>query len=126
MLSLNLDQLDEDGKFIYKEIFEWNVYAVYPPDFIGKTVLDIGANTGLFSLFCLQYQPKLVVGVEANPNNFYSFVKNTLNYSNIKVFNNACSSKTGETVFISNKGACSQIGLGNIPVNTISLEDFSF
>lgn len=53
--------------FLYREIFELNSYKVTDAEIRGKTVIDIGANAGYFSLFCVEFGAKKILAIEAQP-----------------------------------------------------------
>ena len=52
---------------LYKEIFEENEYHVIEDEIRGKTVIDIGANVGYFSLLCVELGAKSIHAIEAQP-----------------------------------------------------------
>ena len=122
-MPINFNELSDQDKFVYEEIFNWNVYQVQSNEIRGHTILDIGGHYGMFTMLCSRYQPRQIIGVEANPNNYFQYIKNTFDCPNVKAFNAACSHETGKIITIDNEGCCSRVGHGKIPVSTISLED---
>jgi FkbM family methyltransferase len=70
---------------LYKELFEDNVYN------IGKnlnTVIDAGANIGMFSLKVKHHNPKCnIIGFEPVPSTYQYLIENTSKLSNCKYYN---------------------------------------
>lgn len=91
--------------FIYKEIFIDGCYKKCANRLTkGSRVIDIGAHIGLFSLYCSPWCNK-IYAYEAHKENYNLAVKNVKNSNagNIKIFNLAVSSKSGETVSVSDE-----------------------
>lgn len=114
---------------LYKEIVETNAYQVFPEEVAGKTVYDLGANKGVFSLYCDMLGAKEIIAVEAQPGTFKGpLKKNIEGITSIKALNYAVTDKTGDTVRLSDTDDHSSLyselekGLGE-EVQTISLED---
>lgn len=120
---MKYEHLKQQDDFVYTEIFEWNVYQAFPDELYNQNILDIGGHYGMFGLFCNEYNPKQIITVEANPNNFVKLLTNTKNVRNLKAVNAAVTTKTGDFITISNDGCQSQINKGNISVSTVSLID---
>ena len=120
---MKYEYLKQQDDFVYTEIFEWNVYQVLPEELYNQNILDIGGHFGMFGLFCNEYNPKQIITVEANPNNFVKLLANTKNIRNFKAINAAVTTNTGDFITVSNDGCQSQINKGNISVSTVSLTD---
>ncbi|MCC5938230.1 MAG: FkbM family methyltransferase [Lunatimonas sp.] len=76
-----------DGRFsdrwVYKEIFEEEAYKL-PVKYPIQTVVDLGANIGLYTLFTKREHPEAqVICVEPDPANFELLRKNTNPYNGI-------------------------------------------
>lgn len=63
--------------FNIMEVIEINSYFRYFGIEKGDTVLDLGANIGVFSILAHKYAPQNVICVEADPVNFRQLCKNT-------------------------------------------------
>jgi FkbM family methyltransferase len=64
---INHDFLKYQEPHTYNEIFEINCYSLKLDDVRGKTVVDIGANLGMFSLRCVEWAAERILAVEAQP-----------------------------------------------------------
>jgi hypothetical protein len=121
--NLDLDKLEKYDPATYKEIFVDNIYGVEIDDIKGRTVIDLGANLGMFSLLSWQYGAKKIVSVEAQPyifNNGLSVI--TQYHEDIVRLNLAASDKDNQTVLIANNHVCSQISNNEgDPVQTITI-----
>ena len=77
---------------------------IYDTDYVKVTkddvVVDLGANIGVFSVYCQNHNPKFVYSVEPDPTTFKLLTKNTSQFSNIKCINAAISDFDGESDFI--------------------------
>lgn len=106
----------------YAEVFENNEYSVQASEIENKTIIDIGANVGLFSLMCLEYGAKKIIAVEAQPTIFnLGLVPNTKKYPQIFPLNFAVHSQDNEVVNIINYHVGSHISEIGDPVSTITL-----
>ena len=123
--------IPEDITFIaaLHEIFVRKDYAL-PADFKPRTILDIGANFGLASLYFTSIYPDaLIYAFEPASANYKYLLSNISPFGNIKSFNCAISSKQGEIkLFVDGKhgGWNSLIGSSDKfeVVKTLSLDDF--
>jgi len=120
---MKYEYLKQQDDFVYTEIFEWNVYQAFSEEIYNENILDIGGHYGMFNLFCNEYNPKQIITVEANPNNFAKLLANTKNIRSLKAINAAVTTNTGDFITISNDGCQSQVNKGNISVSTVSLTD---
>lgn len=117
---------------LWQEIFHvnhhgYNSYGCIDEEIRGKTVLDIGANIGYFSLYCVERGAKHIIAVEAQPTVFNSgLVPLTDQYrSQITPLNFAAYSENDLTVKIPNNHVGSAIGEEGEEVKTITLETLS-
>lgn len=110
----------------YLEVFSQNGYSLTstgPLSVRGKTVIDIGANVGMFSLRCLELGANRVIAVEAQPNVFNNgLLNNVRDYPKITPINHACLNVDGRAVLISNQNVHSVIGDSGDVVTSISLK----
>jgi len=120
---MKYEYLKQQDDFVYAEIFDWNVYQAFPEELRNENILDIGGHYGMFDIFCNQYNPKQIITVEANPNNFIKLLKNTKDIRNLKAINAAVTTNTGEFITVSDDGCQSQINKGSLNVSTVSLVD---
>lgn len=123
-VTLDHESLNKQDPHTYLELFIDNSYRVTDQDIMGKTVIDIGANIGLFSLLCLEKGAKEIIAVEAQPKiyNLY-LLDNIENYPRIKPRNYAVYGNDNQTIHIKNEKANSMVGgsEGDI-VKTITLK----
>jgi FkbM family methyltransferase len=100
----------EEGE-IYHELFEQNNYDVQTQEIQGRTVVDIGANVGLFSLLCVEQGAHRVIAVEAQPTVYNLGLKNyTQHFPQIETVNLAAYDSDDQTVSIPNNHVGSQVG----------------
>jgi FkbM family methyltransferase len=108
--------------FTFTEIFEQNTYGVSPEEIQGNTVIDIGANIGMFTLYCVDMGAERVISVEAQPTIYQlGLLSYVSQYPSVTPVHNAVHSKDGEIVLIINHHVGSQIGSIGDPVTTITL-----
>ena len=89
--------------FLHQEIFEDDAYARHVDIKPGDTILDVGANIGMFTLsIALRYPGSQVLAFEPIPDIYEALEANASLYghlANIKVFNMGLSDAKGETTF---------------------------
>ena len=106
----------------FAEIFEQNTYGVVPEEIQGNTVIDIGANVGMFALYCVELGAERIISVEAQPTIYQlGLLSYVAQYPSVTPVHNAVYSKDGDTVLIKNHHHGSQVGLEGDPVTTITL-----
>ncbi|WP_162141551.1 FkbM family methyltransferase [Lunatimonas lonarensis] len=72
-------------RYVFKEIFESEVYKL-PFPYSVKTVVDLGANIGLFSLYVKSKFPQSrIIAVEPDEDNIALFSKNTQHLEGIEL-----------------------------------------
>lgn len=81
-----LDQINSD-----------RMYDPYFKDLKGKTIIDIGANVGLFTLYA--QDENTVYSIEPTPAHFQILEKLTSQYPNVKRFNQALNSEDANVSF---------------------------
>ena len=64
------DYIKSIDPITYYDVYEQNEYNVVNKEIIGKTIIDIGANIGIFSLMCLEKGAKKILAIEAQPSIF--------------------------------------------------------
>lgn len=97
-----LSQINKyETDFVYHEIFERQLYFQNGINLKRRaTVLDIGANIGLFSLYIRErYPDSHVYAFEPIPDVYRCLVKNSKRISNIRTQNVAISAKEGKARF---------------------------
>lgn len=104
MDKTKLSQLNSyETDFVYSEIFEKNVYLRNGIRLKkNATVVDVGANIGLFSLFVKKKCPTAqVFAFEPAPDAYRCLVKNCARFkTSIQMFNVAISSRRGTSKFV--------------------------
>jgi len=118
------ERLKTDHPAVYSEIFGINSYNVDAQEIKGKTVIDVGANCGLFSLMCVEFGADKIIALEAQPTIYnQGLLKYTANYPMITSLNLAMLDVDDVTVRIPNNYVGSKIEANNgEPVQTIKLE----
>jgi FkbM family methyltransferase len=79
-VSALLPILRRQNPEMYEEFFVRNCMEILPKHVSGKRVLDIGANLGMFSIFCRSLGSKEVLAVEPEPANFKALFYNVSGY----------------------------------------------
>ena len=114
---------EEPGTFI--ELFEQNSYSVTVNDVKDRVLIDVGANLGMFSLYCVERGLKKSIAVEAQADVFNLGLKRIVApYPMIKPIHAAVYDEDGKTVLISNEHVGSKVNAsyGGDPVQTITLK----
>jgi FkbM family methyltransferase len=90
--------LDHNGDSLFPIVCEIFYEKIYERDFVkiehGDTIVDIGANYGVFSLYSQQFSPKNVYSVEPIKSTFKKLTKNLKPYK-VKCINKAISNENG-------------------------------
>ena len=81
--KFDMEALRRQDDYIAYEIFDANFYHVEREDIVGKSVCDIGAARGYFSILAHQYGAAEIFSIEANPNTFTALQENTKTIPNI-------------------------------------------
>jgi FkbM family methyltransferase len=109
--NINHEFLKQQEPNTYIEIFEQNTYAVEPKDVRNKTVIDIGANLGMFSLRCVEWGARRVISVEAQPTVYeLGLVPNVSGIGHIVPRFNAVYDVDGLFVHVENHHVGSKVG----------------
>jgi len=98
----------QESEFVYREIFEWNVYNITETDIKGANVLDIGCHLGMFTTLCHDLGAKRIVSIESNSTKYNKFLQYIKAFDEVRPINMACSDISGRTV------AVNDIGITNI------------
>lgn len=122
--NINHEFLKQQEPNTYIEIFEQNTYAVEPKDVRNKTVIDIGANLGMFSLRCAEWGARRVISVEAQPTVYeLGLLPNVKSIGNIVPRLNAVYDCDGLLVHVENHHVGSKVGdVSNNGTPTITLK----
>lgn len=122
-IPVNHKSLKEQDAFIYNEIFEANAYGVLKEEIENRTVIDIGANIGMFSILCHSLGAKAIYAIEAQPTIYRrKLIDNTICYPTITTLNYAVYDDFGHKVRIADQSGNSKIGNEGEEVDTITLE----
>lgn len=92
----------EEYEFLYKEIFVFNSYNCEPGELDGRIVIDIGANTGYFSIYAIKNGAKKVYAYEPNRENYIKLVERTKDFDNIIAINKAVHAPNVEKCYLVN------------------------
>ena len=109
-LAIDRKSLNWQEPVTYYEIFVENSYGVDKQEIRGKTVIDIGANLGMFSLLCVECGANRVVSVEAQPQVYQGLLQNVGTYKAITPLNYAAYDTDGKFVHIANQHVASRVG----------------
>jgi FkbM family methyltransferase len=109
----------------YNEIVAGDVYQM-KHKMRGKTIIDIGANIGMFSVLAAANGAKEIHCMEAQKYVFDGLIENIAmsGYTNIKPFHLAIYDEDGKTVRIENQNVGSHISDHGDEVTTITLQSF--
>jgi FkbM family methyltransferase len=100
---LNIDN-PFDCLFVnYNEMFVYNVYDKFLTRPMG-VVLDVGANSGLFTKLCLNKGAKRIISVEPNSECISNIRAIVSNSKNVEIVDKALSDKDGFLKFYTSKG----------------------
>jgi FkbM family methyltransferase len=109
--KINHEWLKQQEPATYIEIFEQNSYAVEPNDVRHKTVIDVGANLGMFALRCVEWGARRVIAVEAQPTVYeLGLVPNVSSIRQIEPRFNAVYDTDGLIVEVENQHVGSKVG----------------
>jgi len=124
IITENLKKLEEQDIITFNEVIKVNTYNVKKEEIKNKTIIDIGANIGLFSIFCAENGAKKVIAIEANSNIFKKLKENTKEYNNIEIINLAVYKEDNIDVYIKDNNTCSTITEDSncLKIKTITLE----
>jgi FkbM family methyltransferase len=121
----NRSELYAQDPLTYDEIFGIDGYKIAkrgPLSPRGKTVVDIGANIGLFALRCVELGAARVISVEPQPAVYHQgLLRYIKDFPQVIPINRACLDVDGKQVLISDQNVASRIGYEGDPVESISL-----
>ena len=108
----------------YQEIFTDNAYRLTEDEIRGKVVVDVGANLGFFTLFCLELGARKVIAVEAVPIICSQGLSPNTQDFPVKVINAAVLDVDDKIINILNEHVASRIrsGTDGDAVKTITLK----
>jgi FkbM family methyltransferase len=84
--KLDISFLLQQNEEIYNEIVIDNVYKLKDSDFDKRTIVDIGANIGVFSLFAARNNAKKIIAIEPVTETFMRLCSNINNCGLVNVF----------------------------------------
>jgi FkbM family methyltransferase len=122
VITIDYDYLIGIDLWTYQEIFLNNSYGVMQHEIMDKTVIDVGANCGFFTILCVTHHAKQIYAIEAQPLMYEQYlVPHTANFQNVTPLNYAVYNTDGEIVKIPNNGLTSCVGEVGDEVSTIQL-----
>lgn len=101
---IDLSWLKEQDANIHREVIEVNQYSLTKEELVGRSVIDVGANIGAFSLLAASLGAKKVIGIEPVSKTFNLFQSNVTRsgLSSIIALKNLVSAEHGKYFQISN------------------------
>src|SRR5208283_3437662 len=99
-----IERLEAYSKITVDEVFHYNCYDVLPGELVGSTVIDVGANVGVFSIFAVMNGAKQVYAYEPDPSNYDKLVDFVSGFKNIKAINLAVVKPGLSQVYLSDSG----------------------
>jgi len=124
-ITVDLTDLEQQDNYTYNEIVVQNCYRVMPHEIENSVVVDIGANIGIFSLYCQYLGAKQIYAIEANPRVYRNkLLDNTISFPNITIANFAVYRDFDQTIKITDDHALSRISDSGLDVKTVTLEKF--
>jgi beta-1,4-mannosyl-glycoprotein beta-1,4-N-acetylglucosaminyltransferase len=105
----NNDNLKAYDNWTYDEIFDKNLYDIQPVDIQGKTLIDIGANVGMFALRCAELGMKHAHCFEPQSGNYKKMLELIAGKPNITPYKMAILDGSVKSVHMRNDGVCSDI-----------------
>ena len=119
-----------ESKELFKEVIVDNIYDIKSTDVENKTVIDIGANVGMFSIYAAELGAKKVISAEPVKSTHDELLKNISlsGYNNFTVFKNIISDKKGDIIKMSLNTQSGHNSIFNVKdayeeVETITLAD---
>ena len=122
--QLDRKRYAEQEPLTYQEIFTDDNYRMVETEIKGKTVIDVGANVGFFSLRCAEMGAKKIIAIEAQPTIYnFGLLVNVKGFPTIEPKNFAVLDVDGKTVNIKNYHVASRVTSGDgDPVQTVTLK----
>ena len=99
----------------------------YRVELVRGTVVDAGANVGIFSVFAALTHPnEIIYAFEPTPSTFNILKENTKYYPNIKCFNCGLGEIEKDATIVAHKKGCGSnyIGDGGTPVKIKTIDSF--
>jgi FkbM family methyltransferase len=120
-----LEQFKKEDLFIYQEIFEWNSYMCSDDELNDATIIDLGANVGMFSVYASLHGAKVIYAFEPNKVNFKKLVDFTKDFPNIICINKAVHKPGMKKVFSEGEKGTSTVkeGYDENSVDCVTLEE---
>jgi beta-1,4-mannosyl-glycoprotein beta-1,4-N-acetylglucosaminyltransferase len=101
--------LEQHNKSLFHEVFIGKEYGFSPQDLKDKTVIDVGANCGFFSLYAYESGAKQVIALEPEVHNYEELVGFCSQYPEIQTRNVAVVGDEKEEVEIYGSGVLASI-----------------
>ena len=106
------------------EVVSANQYHI---ELVNGSVVDAGANMGIFSIFAAVKHPATTIyAFEPTPRTFAALKENTKHYPNIKVFNFGLGDKNElSSIIETGDSGGNYIGAGGIPIEIKTIDSFN-
>jgi len=124
--SINIfEKLKATDDFIFTEIFELNSYMCTDEELKDSTVIDLGANVGMFSIYASLHGAKVIYAFEPNMENYEKLIEFTKDFSNIICINKAVHKPGVKRVFSEGEKGISTVKEGDVEnsVDCVTLEE---
>lgn len=109
--------------FVQFIINEYSSVGFERTDVVGKQVIDLGANVGMFSALCHGVGAKEILAVEFNPETF-AILKENVSKMHVKCINKAVHGRSWQNVYVEGTDVSAKASMvGEHAVETISLDD---
>ena len=120
-----IDELHKKFNHQFNEVFVWNTYDLELQEVAGKTVVDIGGNEGIFSMYATVNCADKVYCVEPDPTNYQKMLQNITPFKNIVPVNVAVTKPGVKQSHMQLEGVMCRLHEGGdgVVVNCVSLEE---
>jgi FkbM family methyltransferase len=120
----NIEKMEQHDPSLFKGMIlnEYEQVGFKRSDVIGKDVIDLGANVGMFCALCHAVGAKSIFAIEFNPENFVMLQEN-MSRMNVSCLRRAAFDGVKRKVQVSGSGVTSKIGESGPSVEALSLDD---
>ena len=116
-----LSSLEAMNSPLFEDMISKDEYGLEPGDFVGRNVLDVGANIGMFSIIAAAGGGRTIVSIEPNLSNFESLFRNCHQYHNVHPLLFAVHGSSGACNTVGEGQTCTVVPDPNGTVPTITL-----